>query len=387
MNIKSLLLGSAAALLAVSGARAADAVVVAEPEPMEYVRICDVYGAGFYYIPGTETCLKIGGLVRYEIGAAEHLADDGWVKQALMRLKFDARSETEYGTFRRYIEFQASVRNDGGWDFSDEEVDNNGDLMPPGDYWFGVNSEDGTALRHAYFELGGLLVGHTDTLFDGDLDGEFDSGGGDRINQIRYTFDAGNGIAVSVGLEEESSNFDYIPLVVGKVAINQGWGSLNLYAGYDDAYGEGAFKAIANIKATDALTLQLLAGYETGPTFWSINSIGGTENFQGAGPYHGYAWTVAAYLKYQVNEKLAVGFGGQYFGDGHDDNYGPFNDGAITSIPADGANDWAVGGVIDYNIVENLDAKLAVNYYGGDTFDEFGNGGGVAGFLRLDAAF
>ena len=61
MNIKSLLLGSAAALVAVSGARAADAVVVAEPEPAEYVRICDVYGAGYYYIPGTETCLKISG--------------------------------------------------------------------------------------------------------------------------------------------------------------------------------------------------------------------------------------------------------------------------------------------------------------------------------------
>ncbi len=375
MNIKSLLLGSAAALLAVSGARAADAVVVAEPEPMEYVRICDVYGAGFYYIPGTETCLKIGGLVRYEIGAAEHLADDGWVKQALMRLKFDARSETEYGTFRRYIEFQASVRNNNGW--VEEELDDG----TTENVWLGVNSEDGTALRHAYFELGGLLVGHTDTLFDGDLDGEFDSGGGDRINQIRYTFDAGNGIAVSVGLEEESANFDYIPLVVGKVAINQGWGSLNLYAGYDDAFGEGAFKAIANIKATDALTLQLLAGYETGPTFWSINSIGGTENFEAAGPYHGYAWTVAAYLKYQVNEKLAVGFGGQYFGDGHDDNVGALG------LPADGANDYSLGGVIDYNIVENLDAKLAVNYYGGDTFDDFGNGGGVAGFLRLDAAF
>ncbi|RUY50657.1 porin, partial [Mesorhizobium sp. M7A.F.Ca.CA.001.06.1.1] len=53
MNIKSLLLGSAAALIAVSGARAADAVVVAEPEPAEYVKICDVYGAGYFYIPGT----------------------------------------------------------------------------------------------------------------------------------------------------------------------------------------------------------------------------------------------------------------------------------------------------------------------------------------------
>ncbi|PWK75690.1 porin [Aminobacter sp. AP02] len=373
MNIKSLLLGSAAALLAVSGARAADAVVVAEPEPMEYVRICDVYGAGFYYIPGTETCLKVGGLVRYQIDFAEHIGDDGWNKQALARLKFDARSETEYGTFRRYIEFQASIGG-GGW-VHDTDPETGEEF----DVWTGVKSEGNTALRHAYFELGGLLVGHTDTLFDGDLDGEFDSGGGDRINQIRYTFDAGNGIAVSLGLEEESDNFDYVPLVVGKVAITQGWGSLNLYAGYDNAYEEFALKAIGNFKATDALTLQVLAGYESGPTFWSINAIGGTETLAAAGPYHGYTWTIAGYLKYQVNEKLAVGFGGQYFADAHDNN--------LNGLPAGDANDYSLGAVIDYNIVENLDAKLALNYYDGDTFDDFGNGGGFAGFLRLDAAF
>ncbi|WP_204270991.1 porin, partial [Escherichia coli] len=44
MTIKSFLLGSAAALVAVTGARAADAVVVAEPEAVEYVRVCDTYG-------------------------------------------------------------------------------------------------------------------------------------------------------------------------------------------------------------------------------------------------------------------------------------------------------------------------------------------------------
>src|SRR5690606_23254350 len=68
MNIKSLLIGSAAAFVAVSGAQAADAVVVAEPEPAEYVRICDVYGAGYFYIPGTETCLRVGGYVRFDVG-------------------------------------------------------------------------------------------------------------------------------------------------------------------------------------------------------------------------------------------------------------------------------------------------------------------------------
>ena len=117
MNIKSLLLGSAAALVAVSGARAADAVVVAEPEPVEYVRVCDVYGTGFYYIPGTEICLKIGGYIRYDIGAGDLFGDtvvllqtipafeegdDTWHKRARFQLRVDARTETELGTLRGY---------------------------------------------------------------------------------------------------------------------------------------------------------------------------------------------------------------------------------------------------------------------------------------------
>jgi hypothetical protein len=67
MNIKSLLLGSAAGLSAVSGARAADAVVAAEPEPLEYARVCDAFGTGYFYIPSTETCLKIGGYVHFQV--------------------------------------------------------------------------------------------------------------------------------------------------------------------------------------------------------------------------------------------------------------------------------------------------------------------------------
>ena len=62
--VKSLLLGSAAGLVAVAGAQAADLPVKAKP--VEYVKICSLYGVGFYYIPGTDMCLKIGGWVRAE---------------------------------------------------------------------------------------------------------------------------------------------------------------------------------------------------------------------------------------------------------------------------------------------------------------------------------
>ena len=60
--VKSLLLGTAAGLVAMSGAQAADLPVKAKP--VQYVKICSLYGAGFYYIPGTDMCLKIGGWVR-----------------------------------------------------------------------------------------------------------------------------------------------------------------------------------------------------------------------------------------------------------------------------------------------------------------------------------
>src|SRR5450631_3885876 len=70
-RLKGLLLGSAASLAGVAaataGARAAD-LPARQAAPIEYVRICDAYGAGFFFIPGTDTCLRVGGLVLGEFG-------------------------------------------------------------------------------------------------------------------------------------------------------------------------------------------------------------------------------------------------------------------------------------------------------------------------------
>src|SRR5947209_15400414 len=62
--VKSLILGSAAGLVAMSGAQAADLPVKAKA--VEYVRICSLYGAGFFYIPGADTCIKLGGYLRVD---------------------------------------------------------------------------------------------------------------------------------------------------------------------------------------------------------------------------------------------------------------------------------------------------------------------------------
>ena len=125
--VKSLLLGSAAGLVAVAGAQAADLPVKAKP--VEYVKICSLYGVGFYYIPGTDMCIKIGGWVRAEYGWGQNGNFAwGWANQNLNNrstnnsdfrargyITADARNQTEYGTVRGYIAV-GMCRNEHGGD-------------------------------------------------------------------------------------------------------------------------------------------------------------------------------------------------------------------------------------------------------------------------------
>src|SRR6185369_9553230 len=114
--VKSLLLGSAAGVVAVAGAQAADLPVKAKP--VEYVKICSLYGDGFYYIPGTETCVRIGasaqadyfynalgnGHTHYD---AAQGAQDRTVSPNAFRARgdigLDSRSQTAFGTLRSVI--------------------------------------------------------------------------------------------------------------------------------------------------------------------------------------------------------------------------------------------------------------------------------------------
>ena len=41
---------------------------------VEYVKICSLYGAGFFYIPGTDTCIRVGGRAAYEFNYAQPFA-------------------------------------------------------------------------------------------------------------------------------------------------------------------------------------------------------------------------------------------------------------------------------------------------------------------------
>ena len=86
------------------------------------MKICSIYGAGFFYIPGTDTCIKIGGWVRAEYalgetgnshaqfisagGGRNNRVDSTDTRfRARTVISLDVRTQTEYGTVRAYNRF------------------------------------------------------------------------------------------------------------------------------------------------------------------------------------------------------------------------------------------------------------------------------------------
>jgi hypothetical protein len=85
------------------GAQAADLGA----EPVNYVKICDAFGAGFYYAPGTDTCIKISGWVRLDVGIPGGQYTPGYSASHAYtmynQLQVTAASMTEYGPMIGFI--------------------------------------------------------------------------------------------------------------------------------------------------------------------------------------------------------------------------------------------------------------------------------------------
>ncbi|WP_457090025.1 porin [Microvirga sp. P5_D2] len=183
--VKSLLLGSVAGLAAVAGAQAAD-LPVKKAAAVEYVRVCSTYGAGFFYIPGTETCLRVGGRVRAEFQYLEPTTreDDSIGFRARGRIQLDARTATAYGLLRSFVRFEMT-RDTGVYGFSSTTAN----------------------VDQAFIQFGGLTAGRSISFFDNsDLPtehfGTLRFSDAPNVNLFAYTFSFGNGFSASIALEE-----------------------------------------------------------------------------------------------------------------------------------------------------------------------------------------
>jgi Porin subfamily len=375
MNVRSLLLGSAAALATVTVAHAADAVVIAEPEPMEYVRVCDAYGVGFFYIPGTETCLRIGGYLRYDIGIGflghedvfdkEDLSDgddernDTYYKRARAVLQIDSRSETELGTLRTYahVNFQYTTDDDDGI----------------------TDASDVFEMEQAYIELGGFRVGKTDSLFvsitgfaGGVIQDDLVDYEPDRTHQISYTFIGGNGLEAAIALEEGAGDRDvdldgdgvtdftksyvldsYVPNVVAGASLTQGWGGVSAAVGYDSVWDEWAGKARLDVNLTETISAFILAGYSSTDTGSYYATWSGD-------------WAVWGGGTMEVTEKATVN----------------------VQLSYDESEDFAAVANVAYELVPGLRVTPEVAYFDNfDDDDDEDDGDEVGGFLRVQRSF
>jgi len=414
MNIKSLLLGSAAALVAVSGARAADAVVMAEPEPVDYVRVCDVYGKGFYYIPGTETCLSVGGYVRFQVNVqgdpAVNLEGDDYqaATRVRARLNFDAREETELGTLRAFARLQATNTSGTG---------------------------NGVSIDQAYIQLGGLLMGYRDTLWSSGIGGledglltDTDFVVGDfNTNQVSYTFAAG-GFSATIGAEDDGTG-DAVPDVHAKLVYSGAWGGAYISGVYDETFNRedldntfgdfgggitlaGSFPTLLQDGDNDAFALKggillkdLIAPesqlkieghYAFDPTVYaSIDGLASVAT-QGAGEdstiTNPTAGSVPIFLEWAAGAGYAQAFGklglavsGQY-GETFDTTFLRGINGVPAFITAQG--DYYAGAVnVGYQITNNFATLGEVTYRNVDFGGTIGETDQFGGFLRFQREF
>ncbi|MBO6719227.1 MAG: porin [Rhizobiaceae bacterium] len=302
MKLKSLLIGSAAVMAVSTGtAKAADAIVMAEPEPMEYVRICDVYGTGFFYIPGTETCMHINGYYRFEI----RIDPNGWNWFSRFQLNVDVRSETEWGTLRGYAE--------GRFDYGVGPYV--GIVAGAPAVITGYNTT--SYLNQGFIEIitgsGTLRMGKSDTPYARFLgyggDAVFDGTYGYRNgNEISYTFRGSNGFSAIIALIDDGDG-DFMPDVEGGINFAQGWGSFGVIAGYDESLAQWGAKAVlrwraANGSVSGSFQVLYSGGAAAGP--YQIGDPGGAAG--NVAP-----WSILAHVKGQFTATTAAFLQAQWF--------------------------------------------------------------------------
>ena len=204
-SIKGLVLGSAASLLAFGAAHAADLPVKAKA--VEYVKVCSLYGAGFYYIPGTDTCIKIGGAIRLNTtfnGNAQDTpywqggagGNNLWTKDNFLTRErvigtLDTRTATEYGVVRTYSSML--------FDFTQNRESIAGGFVE---------------VDFAFVQFAGFTMGKAVSQFDPQwaltkptISSGFNAGSNNAtgIAQLAYTASFGNGVSATLSVENGSA--------------------------------------------------------------------------------------------------------------------------------------------------------------------------------------
>jgi Porin subfamily len=266
---------SAASLTTVGGAMAADLPLKAKA--VEYVRVCSLYGAGFFYIPGTDTCIKLGGYLRVDttfnggpqgqpawngdLGANDRYRDY-FATRARMAFNIDTRTQSEYGLVRTFgqadIQFSTLAGSTYNPNNLNTNLGNNPQLLDSvgGGY---------VSVEYVFIQFAGFTFGKSASAYATPWQGfpgnntSFLLGGQNTdtgVNNIQYTAQFGNGVSASIGLDDPTV-WDRTSLYNLSVGLNATGTSGNAYGGVqspdivgnvriDQAWGLFQFSAAAH---------------------------------------------------------------------------------------------------------------------------------------------
>ncbi|MCC8982984.1 porin [Bradyrhizobium acaciae] len=248
---KSLILSSAAALVAVGGAQAADLPVKAKA--VEYVKVCSLYGPGFYYIPGTDTCIKLGGYVRADVvvngngvygpntngaSGANNRFTNGYTWRSREDLNIDTRTATEYGVVRTYFDAVFTWTSDTytGQGNGSTVYSAIGSSAAPNNAGSGNVAAGTVGVYYAFIQFAGFTIGKAVSQFAAPWNGypgnNYDAlvGGVNTtngINQFTYTAQFGNGVSLALSAQDQVA---YMQAGVNNLGVGGAYGSSD-YAG------------------------------------------------------------------------------------------------------------------------------------------------------------
>ena len=302
VRLDSVLPCCVASMLATTAAFAADLPVKAKA--VEYVRICSPYGANFLYIPGTDTCIRIGGYFRTDTtfngsihGQPAWSGDLGqqnryrnyFAARSRMALLIDTRTATEYGVVRTYGQGYFQFSTLGSNTVNPNTVNQvspigSANLLdtPGGGY---------VATEFLFIQFAGFTFGKSASayatpwqMFPGNIS-SFLMGGHNTdtgTNNVQYTAEFGNGVSASIGLDD--------PVVWNRTAVfNLAYG-LNATGTGGNAYaGVHAPDIVGRLRVDQAWGLFQISGalHEVSGSYDFLNGVavpGGAMGLAGAAP-------------------------------------------------------------------------------------------------------
>ena len=306
-TIKSLVLGSAATLVALGGAQAADLPVKAKA--VEYVRVCSLYGAGFYYIPGTDTCVKIGGYLRADLtvnganggqpyysgsGAFHERYGNYYNDYSRFALTLDTRTATEYGVVRTFGQADFTFGTEGIGSINNQSTLNT--AADQGNISANYAGQGQLGVEYAFVQFAGFTIGKSASAFTTPWQGypgnitTYLVGGYDTvtgINNVQYTAQFGNGVSLSFGIDDSSANdfnrTQVLNAVPNSNAASGNWGLYGAPSSAITAVGTaytGAYVPdfVGNVRVDQAWGLFQVSGaahWVDGGYYQNANTLGG----------------------------------------------------------------------------------------------------------------